>query len=39
MIKEVTADMLLQISSWFNRAAVVCKDAAISVLNSRRRRK
>lgn len=39
MMKDVTADILLQISSLLNRAAVVCKDAAISVLNSRRKRK
>lgn len=37
---DFIADCLLQLSSWFHRASVACKDAALAViLYGRRRRK
>lgn len=37
-MKDFVADRLLMLSSWFNTWSQACKNAAIRVLNSRRRK-
>lgn len=37
-MKDLIADWLLILSSWFNACSTVCKNAAIRVLISRRRK-
>jgi hypothetical protein len=37
-MRDFVADRLLQLSSWFYRLSVVCKDAGIRVLIHRRKK-